>query len=107
MLGHDPCASAQDPPGHQGTDQGVADSDPGCRNTVFPTELSGVTYENNRREIGGAVRKCCEPGTDGAAAQDESVDIGGSLPAIETDAHHNGKEQQKHQYFDNHLSFLL
>ena len=90
--------------GHQGTDQSVSNAYPGCRNTVFPTELSCVSYENNRREIGGAVRECCEPGTDRAAAQYESVDIGGSLSAIETD---DGKEQQKHQYFDNHLSFLL
>ena len=107
MLGHDPCASAEDPPCHQGTDQGVSNAYPGGRNTVFPTELSCVSYENNRGEIGGAVRECREPGTDGAAAQYESVDIGGSLPALETDANHDGKEHQKHQYFDNHLSFLL
>ena len=50
-VGHNAGTPAQDDPGEHGSDQGIADTDPGRGNTVFPAKLSGVTDEYDRREI--------------------------------------------------------
>jgi len=102
MLGHDPGAAAQHHPGQQGAKHRVADARPGGGDAVLPAKLSGVAHKDHGGEIGGAVGKGGEPGTHGAPAQHEAVDVGGVLTAVQANAHHNPEEHQQHNNFDCH-----
>ena len=52
MLRHNPGTPSQNDPCQHGTDQGVANADPCGGNPIFPTELPGITYEDDGGEIG-------------------------------------------------------
>ena len=102
VLGHDAGAAAQNCPGEKGAEQRVADSGPGGGDTVFPSELTGVADENDRREIGSPVGEGCEPGPDAAPPEDEAVDIRRALSAVEADREHDGKENENQCNFNSH-----
>ena len=95
MLGHDTSAAAQDYPCKQGTDERVADTDPGGCQTIFPAELSGIADKDNGGKIRSAIGECSQPRTDRASTQDKAIDISGMASAIQTDTHQNGKVQNQ------------
>jgi hypothetical protein len=103
MLGHDPGASSEYAPCEHGTEQCISDTDPGRSDTVFPTELSGVTDKDNGGKVAGTVSKSGKPGTYASAAEYEAVDIGGVLAAVETYADHHAEKEYKHHDLDNHF----
>ena len=100
MLGHEAGATPQDAPCQQRADQSVADADPGGGQTIFPAELTGVSDKDDRREIRCTESECRKPGADIAASQDESLDVRCGPAAIEADADHHGKEQDKENTLD-------
>lgn len=106
MLAHDPGPPAQDDPGQQAANQGVADANPGGGQAVFPSELSGVTDEYNGGKVGGAVGKGSEPGANAPSSQYKVIDIGGMTPGIESYPQHDGKKDDQHQQFYSHLNIL-
>ena len=93
-------AGTQYPPGHQGTQDGVADTRPECGDTVLPSELARIAYENHRGEITGAIRERRHPRTDVAAAQDETVNARGGAAAVEAYADRNAEEDQNQTNLD-------
>ena len=103
---HDPGPPAQDDPGQQAANQGVADANPGGGQAVFPSELSGVTDEYNGGKVGGAVGKGSEPGANAPSSQYKVIDIGGMTPGIESYPQHDGKKDDQHQQFYSHLNIL-
>ena len=100
MLRHNPGTPSEDHPGHQRTDQGVADTHPGGGNTKLPAELSGIADKNNSGEIGSAVSECGQPGAYAPSAEHKAVHVGGMLPAVETDIDHDAEENQQHTEFE-------
>ena len=48
MICHDPCPAPEDHPRHERADERISESDPRRSQTVFPTELSGISDEYNR-----------------------------------------------------------
>ena len=92
MLCHDAGAAAQHHPGQQRAKQSVADACPGGSNAVFPAKLSCIAYKNHSGEVAGAIGEGSEPRADRAAAQHKAIDVGSVAAAVETDTHHNGKE---------------
>ena len=103
MLGHDTGASSEHTPCEHGTEKRIADTDPGGCDTVFPSELSGISYEDNSGKITGTVSKGGKPGAYAPAAEYEAVDIGGILAAVETYADHHTEKDYKHQNLDYHF----
>ena len=95
MLRHQAGAPAQDPPGQQRADEGVAETDPGGGQTILPAELAGVSDEDDRRKLRGAECESREPGTDIAASQDETLYVRSGPAAIDADTDHHGKEQDQ------------
>ena len=93
MLAHNSCSSAQHNPGKQGTDQGIADTDPSGGNSVFVAELSCISYKNHSTEIGRTVGKSRQPRTDTSASEYKAVHVGGMFTGIKTDSYHYGKKQ--------------
>lgn len=102
MLGHDAGAAAQDHPGQQRAQQGVADARPGGGDAVLPAKLSRIAHEDHRGEIAGAVGEGGEPGAHRAASQHKAVYVSGMAAAVKADPHHDGEENQKKSYFDCH-----
>ena len=100
MMRHEARPTAQDPPGQQRADKGVADTDPGGGKSVLPAELAGVSDKDDRREIRGAESESREPGADIAASQDESLNVRCGPAAIDADPDHYGKEQDKENTLD-------
>ena len=92
MLCHDAGAAAQHHPGQQRAKQSVADARPGGSDAVFPAKLSCIAYKDHSGEVAGAIGKGSEPRADRAAAQHKAIDVGSVAAAVETDTHHNGKE---------------
>ena len=92
VLRHELGALAEDNPRQQRTDDGIADTNPGRRQTIFPTKLSGIAYEDHCREITRSEGESREPGAYGASAQYKSIDTAGLLAGIETHANHHGQE---------------
>ena len=84
MLGHDAGAAAQNGPGQQRAENGVADTDPGGGDTELPAKLTSVADKNNCGEIGRAVGESGQPRADAPSAEDEAVDIGGVFAAVQT-----------------------
>ena len=106
MLRHDAGSSAQNDPGQERSQDGIADSCPGGRDAVFPSELSRVAYKYNSGEIGCTVRESCQPGTDRTSAQDKTVYICGILSAIKSDPDHDCEKDDQHHYLDYHNNIL-
>ena len=93
MLGHNTGTAAKDNPCEQGTDERIANTDPGGSKTIFPAELSGIADEDNSGKIRGTISKRSQPWTNRASAKDKAIDIGGVASAVQTDTHQNGKVQ--------------
>lgn len=107
MTGHDPGPSSQQHPGQQGADKSVPQPDPGGRDAELPAELTGITDEDHRREIGGSIGKRRQPGAHVPPAQHKSVDVRGVFPAVNAYRDHHAKEQKQHCDLDNHNSSPL
>ena len=95
MLRHDTGAAAQNDPGQKRAEDGVADARPGGSDAVFPAELTCVADENDGGEIRGSVCERGQPGTDASAAENEAVDVGRVLAAIQTDADHDAEKDDE------------
>ncbi len=91
MLRHNTGASSENHPRQQGTDERIADADPGRGETVFPAELTCIADKNNGGEIGCAVGKGSQPRTDRASAQHKAVDICRMPAAVQADADQHGE----------------
>ena len=102
MLRHNPGTPSQNDPCQHGTDQGVANADPCGGNPIFPTELPGITYEDDGGEIGGPVGEGGEPGAYGAPAEYETIYIRRMFTAVKADSDHNGKKDNQHRKFQDH-----
>ena len=104
MLRHDAGAPAENPPGQQGADEGVADAHPGGGDTELPAELAGVAHEDDGGKIGGAVGEGGKPGAHASPAQDETVDVGGMPAAVETHIDHYTEKDQQHTEFEREFT---
>ena len=102
VLGHLLGAAAQQYPGEQGADEGVADAYPGGRQTVFPAKLSGIAHKDDCRKITGAVGEGGEPGTYRTAAEHKTFHTVGLLARVDADAYCHGQENYRKEYLDKH-----
>lgn len=82
--------------------QCIPDSDPGGSNSVFPPELSGISYENNCRKVRSSVGKGCKPRTDTPSSKYKSIYICCMLSAIKANCQHHPEKNYQHQYFNGH-----
>ena len=92
MLRHNAGAPTEDHPRQEGTDKGVAQTDPGGRQAEFPAKLPCITDEDDSGEIRGAIGKGGQPRADRTPAQDKAVDVGRIFAAIKTNTDHHGKK---------------
>ena len=104
MLGHNARAAAKDRPCEERADKGVADTDPGGRDTVLPAELSRVADEDYRGEIRCAVGECRQPRADASSAEHKAVYVSCVLAAVDADSDHYAEEQNQHYNFQYHLN---
>ena len=95
MTGHDTGTAAEDFPSKKRSDESVSESDPGGCKTELPSELSGVSDEDNRREVGSTEGESRQPRTYVTSAEYKSVYVGGMLSAAEADEDHQCEEAYK------------
>ena len=107
MLRHKFCTLAENDPRQQGTDNGIADTNPCAGESVFPTELSGIAHKDYCGEITGAKGKSGKPRTYGTSAEYEAVHTAGLLAGVETHANHHGQEDDGQKNFDKHFVIPL
>ena len=55
MVRHEARAAAQNDPCEQGTDESIADADPGRGDAELPAELAGVANEDNGGKVGSSI----------------------------------------------------
>ena len=96
MSRHDTRATAQNLPCKERADKGISETDPGRGKTEVPTELSGITDEDNGREVGSTEGEGRQPRADVASAEHETVYVGGMLSAAEADEDHQCEEAYQH-----------
>ena len=73
VLRHQFRAASKDEPRQQRTDNGISYSNPCGGKAVTPSELSGIAYEDHRREITRTIGKGCQPWTNSTTAQNETI----------------------------------
>ena len=103
VLRHEFGAATEDNPCQKRTNHGVANAYPCGRQTILPAELTGITDEDNGREIAGAKGKGRKPGTYGTTAKDETVNRSGLLVGIDSHANHHGQKDDGQENFNKHI----
>ena len=106
MVGHNPRTSPENYPSHKRADNRITYSDPCGGKSVFPSKLSGITYEHNGRKIGCTVCKRSKPRANVTASKNKTVNIFCTLLRCKSDKDHNGKKQDQQCDFDKHDIFL-
>ena len=92
MMRHNTGPSAHNNPCNERTDNGVSETDPCRRDTVFPTELSRIADKDNGREIRCAVCKSGKPRSDASTAKNEIRGASSALARVESYGNHTAEK---------------